>query len=375
MGSPTAARIWASKNRGDGIVASEPSQQPANAIRAESDATAPPWARYPDEKLLDLRLCDLGLRIQGTWLAKRIKQVRSELRRKNIDFRPHFWLSDEWYSPHGVPGVAIPFYLAHPRLMKLEEKLMLDVEGGTVDWCLRLLRHELGHAIDDAYRLHRRPAWRQVFGKFSQPYPDYYQPKPYSKRFVLHLDYWYAQSHPSEDFAETFAVWLTPGSQWRKRYKGWPALKKLEFVDALMTKIAGTPPPVQSRSRTDTLRSNRLTLREHYEKKRAHYGVDYPDFYDRDLRRLFSESPDHAGNPPAASFLRKIRRELRKTVARWTGQRQYTIDQVIGDMIERCQELKLRMDRPEEQARMDATIVLTVQTMNYLHSGFHRLAI
>ena len=116
-----------------------------------------------------------------------------------------------------------------------------------------------------------------------------------------------------------------------------------------------------------------MTLGEYYEQKRAVYGGRYPDFYDRDLRRLFSDAPEFAGNEPAAKFLRRIRSELRRLVARWTDEHQYTIDQVVKQMTKRCEELHLRLDRPDEQAKLEATILLSVQTMNYLHAGYHRL--
>src|SRR5690606_6795849 len=138
-----------------------------------------------------------------------------ELERRHIKLRPHVWLAEEWFAADGVPGIAIPFYLAHPRLIKLEQRQMLEVEGGTRDECMRILRHEAGHALDTAYRIRRRKQWREVFGPASKKYPEYYHAKPYSKNYVLHLDSWYAQSHPSEDFAETFAVWLKPDSRWR----------------------------------------------------------------------------------------------------------------------------------------------------------------
>ena len=186
----------------------------------------PEWASWPDERLLDLRLCDLGVTIRGGELADRIGQLYGELRGLGLRFRPHFWLSDEWYCPDGVPGVAIPFYLAHPRLARLELAHMLEVEGGTPEWCMRLLRHETGHAIENAYRLRLRRSRQRLFGKSSERYRDYYVPRPYSRRFVVHLEQWYAQSHPDEDFAETFAVWLAPDSNWRERYAGWPALEE-----------------------------------------------------------------------------------------------------------------------------------------------------
>ncbi len=322
-----------------------------------------------------MRMCDLGLQIEGTPLERRIGRLREELQTRGIRFRPHFWLSDEWFSPDGVPGVSIPFYLAHPRLARLERKQVLEVEGGTDEWCMRILRHETGHALDTAYRLHRRRKWREVFGKYSEPYPDYYSPKPYSKSFVLHLDMWYAQSHPAEDFAETFAVWLRPRSGWRTLYRGWPALKKLEYVDGLMTDIRSAKPAVVSRRHVAPLRNMRKTLREYYQEKRARYGFDYPNFHDRDLRRLFSAAPEHAGRPRAATFLRRIGPEIRRAVAQWTGEYQYTINQVLEEMIQRCRELDLHLDRPEDQAKRDTLVMLTVQTMNYLHGGHHRMAL
>jgi hypothetical protein len=335
----------------------------------------PAWAEWPDERLLDLRFCDLKLSIDGSWLEERIAQLYADLDARGIGFRPHFWLSDEWFTPDGHTGVAIPFYLAHPRLAKLEESMMLEVEGGTPHWCMKILRHEAGHAIDNAYKLQRRRARQKLFGLNSVPYPEYYTPRPYSKSYVLHLDMWYAQSHPAEDFAETFAVWLTPDAQWRTRYSDWPAIKKLEYMDALMREIAGKPPLVSSHQAVEPLSHLRKTLRAHYRQKRDHYGVTRPNFYDRDLRRLFTDAPEAARNVTAARFLARIRRDVRRRVAAWTGIYQYTIDQVFEDLITRCNQLKLRLKGPEEQTRIDFTVLLTVQTMNYLHSGQHRVAL
>lgn len=338
-------------------------------------APEPAWASWPDDKLLEMKLCDLQVGIEGSPVETQIRQLYGELEAQRIVFRPHFWLSDEWFSPDGIPGVAIPFYMVHERLARLELRQMFEVEGGTPEWCMRILRHETGHAIENAYHLRRRRSRQRLFGRSSQSYPDYYTPKPYSKSFVLHLDMWYAQSHPDEDFAETFAVWLTPGSMWRERYAGWPAIKKLQYVDHLMKDIAGTPPPVTSTQCLDPLAQLHKSLRTHYEDKRRHYGLNHPHFYDRDLRRLFSDAPEFASHKTAASFLARHRKEVRRKVAEWTGEYQYTIDQVLEKMIARCRELNLRLAVPEEQAGLDFTVLLTVQTMNFLHSGRHRVAL
>lgn len=335
----------------------------------------PEWVSLKDEELLEWRFSELDLQIEGSVLEERIERLYEELEARSVRVKPHCWLSEEWFSPDGIPGIAIPFYLAHPRLMKLEQRQMLEVEGGTREWCLRILRHEAGHAIDTAYRLGRRKQYQQMFGLASQRYPEYYNPKPYSRRFVVHLDSWYAQSHPVEDFAETFAVWLKPDSRWRRQYADWPAIKKLEYVDALMAELADEPPQVRSRTQLEPVSRNRKTLGEHYAEKRARYSTDYPDFYDRDLRRLFSDNPKYASRPSAAAFLRHIRPDIRQAVGYWTGEHQYIIDQVLRAMINRCRQLKLRLDRSERQTKQDAVVLLTVLTMNYLHDGHHRLAL
>ncbi len=335
----------------------------------------PEWASWSDEQLLEMRLCDLGLSIEGTDIEQRIARLEAELKARGIRFRPRYWLSDEWFTPDGVPGIAIPFYLAHPRLARLELAQMLEVEGGDPDSCLGILRHEAGHAIDNAYQLRRRPTRRRLFGHPATPYPEYYTPKPYSKSYVQHLDHWYAQSHPDEDFAETFAVWLDPKSMWPGRYAGWPARRKLEYMDRLMRELARARPVVKSKRQVDRLSRLRKTLREHYQKKREHYGLDHPDFYESDLRNLFSDARAYAKNPSAALFVRKIRKEVRSTVASFTDSYQYTIDQLLEKIVERCRELNLRLSDSEEATKIDFIVFLTVQTMNYLHSGRHRVAL
>lgn len=327
------------------------------------------WVSYHDEQLLDMRLCDLGLRLDRSPLQPNIDQLYDELEQRGLRHKPHVWYSSEWFSPDGVPGIAAPFYLAHPRLMRLEYRQMLEVEGGTKQQCMRILRHEAGHAIDTAYRLHRRKRWREIFGRYGKPYPDSYRPKPASKSYVLHLEAWYAQAHPAEDFAETFAVWLAPRSGWRKRYQEWGrALRKLEYVDELMHEIAGRPAPVRSRSQIYALRDLKTTLRQHYRKKRKHYAVEaWDESFDRDLRRLFSADRRDSDSPSAARYLRDLRREIRQTVSEWTGAHIYTVDQVLQEMIDRARQLKLWLALPKHRAKTEAVMLLTVHTMHTMH--------
>ncbi|MCA9603109.1 MAG: putative zinc-binding metallopeptidase [Polyangiales bacterium] len=330
------------------------------------------WESLPDHRLLDTRLRDLNLRIEGTPMEARIERVYEELDARGIRVRPHTWLSTEWFSPDGIPGVGVPFYLAHPRLVKLERDKMFEVEGASLAECMRILRHEMGHAVCTAYRLHRKPSFRKVFGSYSKPYPESYRPNPSSRAFVLHLDWWYAQAHPAEDFAETFAVWLKPGSKWRTQYKGWPALKKLEYMDELMKGIRDKAPLVRSKATVEAASRDSITLRKYYARKQAFYSQETGDVLEKDLHRIFSNDPAFRRNLSAAAFLRAERAHIRRTVADWTGQFQYTIDQVLSDIIERSRQLNLRLALSEEEARVHAMLMVAVHTLSSLK---HRISL
>src|ERR1700756_2504509 len=331
-----------------------------------------PWASLTDDELLEVRLKDLRVTVAGTWLDSCLKALYRELDEHDIRVRPRAWISSEWFSPENTPGIAIPFYLAHPRLMQLEKRMILEVEGGTWSECMRIMRHEAGHVIAHAYQLYRRRRWQQLFGPSSKRYPRYYRPNPASRNHVQHLRLWYAQSHPDEDFAETFAVWLRPRSNWRTRYAGWPALKKLEYVDELMEEIAGKRPLVTTRERVDPLHELGQTLGDHYQKKQSFYAFTPPKTYDRDLARLFSADPRHRRGPTASAFIRRHRAQIRQLVARWTGENQLTLDAVLDDMIPRCRELELRAVGPERKLVINFAILLTAKTMHALFGPSRR---
>lgn len=327
------------------------------------------WAEYSDAELFDVRLRDLGVRIEGTWLEECLLDLYSELERRQLEFRPHAWLSDDWFVPDHIPGIAIPFYLAHPRLMKLERKQMLEVEGGTRPELMKILRHESGHALDNAYGITGDRRRFELFGDASKRYPEHYRPNPSSRRYVQHLRLYYAQSHPAEDFAETFAVVLASrGDSWRKRYAEWPALRKLEYVEELLDSLRGQPPRTRNRSRPESLPTLNMTLRQYYAEKRERYTVSYPDIYDRDLRRLFSDDPRHQRAELASRFIRRNRSEIRSLVSTWTGEYQFTLEQVLKDMIGRSRELKLRAVGPERRLKMEFAVLLTVKTMDFHYS-------
>lgn len=342
----------------------------------------PEWAEYSDEQLLARRICDLKLRIPGSELESRIQTFYRELDDRKIAFKPVCYLGDEWFCPEGTAAIAIPFYLAHPRLKRLEERMMMEVEGGTELWCLRLLRHEMGHVMNHAYLLEQRPEWQKVFGSASIDYSEYYRARPYSKRFVRHLEDWYAQSHPEEDFAETFAIWLAPGLDWRQKYRGWKALAKLEYVDRLMQELAGQPPQKISRIKMSEASRLRSTLVHYYARRKRLYAQDFPDFFDADLRRLFVDAAARSieggaserAAERAAVFLRRNRKLILEAVSVWSGEPKFTISRLLRSLIQRCADLDLRLRADAAQSSVQITAYLATLASHYRLTGRFKLA-
>jgi hypothetical protein len=328
------------------------------------------WANLSDDELLERKISQLGLKLEGTELQPLIQQLYAELSHAGLVFHPPCHIGDEWFVPVGIPAIFIPFFLVHERLRKLERKLMLEVEGETPEWFMRLMRHEAAHACFYAYQLHKKTKWRRIFGATStEETPEFYRPRPYSRSYVVHLDDWYAQSHPDEDFAETFAVWLTPGLDWRERYKDWKALQKLEYVDELMRSLAGKPAVHQPNYRAAEYDCLNIKLKTHYARKRKLYEDAFPDFYDNDLRQLFAAGADVAGRVKASAYLRHHRRQLMDAVGQWTNERKYRINKLLTRLIDRCDELGLYIKAYDPKQNLQVSAYITTLVMNYLFTG------
>jgi len=336
---------------------------------SEAAAATRHWSELTDEELVDLRFCELGLKIEGTVVEGCVEKLYGELEAGGIRLRPPCYLGDEWFSPTGIPAIAIPFYLAHPRLRDLEKKMMMEVEGGGgIDDTMRFMRHEAGHALSHAYDLTTASGWDDVFGSPSQEFRDHYRYQPYSRNFVRHLENWYAQSHPEEDFAETFSVWLTPGIDWKSLYRDWPALRKLEYVDKLMHELPEKPKVVAKGRKPYDVRYLRSRLRTHYERRRRLYAEESPSFFDDDLKRIFTEKSAGPSGLSASRFLRRQRNHILDAVAFWTRERKFTVDRLLKQLVARCDELRLCV-RDDDRAKIETAAYLSALVSNYLFTG------
>jgi hypothetical protein len=328
------------------------------------------WVNVSDEELLDKNIAQLGLKLEGTPIEPLIHQLYDELAQKGLVFQPPCHIGDEWFVPVGIPAIFIPFFLVHERLRKLERHIMLEVEGDAPESFLRLMRHEAAHSYAYAYKVARRKKWQQIFGRTSaEETPEFYRPRPYSHSYVVHLDDWYAQSHPDEDFAETFAVWLTPGLDWRERYQGWKALQKLEYVDELMRSLAGKPALHQPEYRVADHDCLDIKLKNYYARKRKLYEDCYPNFYDNDLKQLFAGAPETPGRLKASKYLRQHRRQLMNSVSEWTNEKKFRVNKLLARLIDRCDELNLYVKAEDAQQNLQVSAYITTLVMNYLFTG------
>lgn len=323
-------------------------------------------AQNIESSLLSRKISELALRIQGTRLETLVTQLYDELERAGVGFKPQAYLADEWGCPDDVPMIGIPFYLADPRLSRLEGELT-GVEAETETEVLMYLRHEAGHAFNYAYRLYEQPEWQRLFGSISAPYLDEFTPVPFSQRFVRNVPGWYAQKHPDEDFAETFAVWLTPDSHWRERYAGTLALAKLEYVERTVHQLGSQPPPATITAPDTPVEQMDVTLSEWYgTSSQDGRACTLPRVLDEDLRTLF---PAMQGQT-AAGAVRTRRVQLVFETNRWTGVNRGRLGALLDEIVRRVEALNLKLEPDQVDARMiNLAIFVTTLAMNYHYTN------
>jgi len=316
------------------------------------------------QNLLTRQISELGLAIPGTRVERMVDQLYSELDAKGLRFHPPVYLSDQWGCPDGTPLIGVPFYLADPRLERIEDDFAEGIESDQES--MRFLRHEAGHAFNYAYRLYDRADWRMTFGPYSRPYRERYQADPFSHDYVRHILGWYAQKHPDEDFAESFAVWLTPDLDWRKAYEGWPALAKLDYVERVMREVADEEPEVPSPTDDDLpVTAMRYSLADHYRSMSTKLPLTDSTIFDGDLHNIFGTEEESPGSQSAADFLDSHRREIVGRISYWTGESASAVRQLLDMLRARVAHLGLRVRGLEASTLIELTAFGTAVIMNY----------
>jgi hypothetical protein len=336
---------------------------------------APRTKSWEEERaqVLAQKISELPLKIEGTILESKIQQLYQEMEEKGLVFRPKCYLSDEWGCPDGIPIIGIPFYLADKKLSRIEEEYTDNLENE--EEIIMYLRHEAGHAFNYAYELYKTDEWHAIFGPYSRPYIEDYKPNPLSKKYVKYSKGWYAQKHPDEDFAETFAVWLTPGLDWKKQYEGWEALRKLEYVERIAKEIGQQQPRVaelMEDHEAHPVSDLKFTILEFYER---HHSREYPKivsqlgaYLDGDLREIF-ETKKEENFHPASEFIMNHRMILQNLVHYWTGTSINLIRGLIRYLAERAQITDIHFDPAKEQTYlMQLEAFLLTLTMNYRYT-------
>lgn len=318
---------------------------------------------------METPICKLGLKLEGSRLQPFVEQMYQELEAKGLrKFHPVVYLSDEWGCPSGEPVIGAPFYLSDERLSEIESQVN-DLE--TDDEIMMYLRHEAGHAFNYAYKLFRAAEWKQLFGPFRRAYRENYKPIAFSRRYVRHIAGWYAQKHPDEDFAETFAVWLTPDSKWRSKYKHWGAIEKLEYMERTGAALGDTD-PLRKRGRPDiTVDDMEMTVAEFYDHSLQHVATPDDEAMDADLMDIFGPTRvPQAEQRAAAELIREHRKTLVDKVSYWTGVQRPTAKTLVESVEQRVRALELRANtRREPEYVAELSVYLTAMAMNYLLRG------
>jgi hypothetical protein len=334
-------------------------------------------AGFQETNLETVPIRQLGLTIVGTSLEPLVAEFEHELAKVGIRrLKPRFYLSTEWGVPFGTIAIAIPFYLAHPQLISLHAQRSGFIEGVTRWDILRYLRHEMGHVVNYGYRLYEQEEWLRLFGRMDEPYQEEYRPEPFSRRFVQHLPGWYAQKHPDEDWAETFAVWLTPARDWRKEYADWPvALTKLEYCDRTIARLGDQDPLVIAAELDEDVSQIDLSLAQFYAAQDEE-PEEFRHHLDAALRTIFEDygRPEDrsttAERLPASSIIRETESQVIAEVYRWTSHFPERTQRLMRQMRRRADALKqvYPADRRESVA-IALTALATALAMNHVQRG------
>ena len=321
-----------------------------------------------NEEILKLKIKDLNLDIPSKYRGA-IKVLNSLLKSKGINWMPHYWLSNEWFSADGIPGIAIPFTLCHPKLIKLEKQFLGHCEGESPQEFFKILCHETGHAIDNAFKLRLKKRRQKLFGLTSKKYPKSYKPNPLiADQFVTHFEDFYAQAHPDEDWAETFAIWLSTNN-WRSKYKNSTALNKLIYIDQLMSELRDKD-HIKNQKTYEHYKEDGRTVYQFLIDKKKQLGKNKSNYYRNKVQDLFLSSDSKIS---ANSYLLKMKNNIINNLLEETNYDFWTVNKCFNELEDECKNKKyvLKYDINTTEHKIQKLLIGNID--QFIRSGKTRI--
>lgn len=318
----------------------------------------------------------IPLQIKNSPLERLIKEILQEIRRKNLLMTPEFYLSDEFGCVQNTATIGIPFYLAHPDLQELD-RLVGSQKGQilTEGHIKSILRHECGHAFFYTYEVYKKNKALKIFGDFDSRSISLQNIVPDSDDYVDYLarcgtaSAGYSQTHPEEDFADTFGACVDPN--FKKTSVQGMAVKKLDYAKDLMQKYAGKNISGLAHEFHKPASEIKETLESFFRRRFGPFDIKYfrreaTGYADLHLKRVFSShAPLDRNHISAARFLEKNKKWFIERSRSWTKKPALT-EQLVLKSIERAKVLRMTLAKANfQKARkiFSANLALMVTLM------------
>lgn len=328
-----------------------------------------PWVYLEKEQLILQNFRDLDFELSEHPVWEACLQVCSELKEKGLKITPHFWIADEWFVPDGVRGIGVPFWCLEPILREVHQEQVGEIDGETYEEWLKIIRHECAHVLDNAFHLRKLRDRQEIFGPCSKRYPKTYSPNPESTDFVENLPDYYAQAHPEEDWAETFAVWLgSKKYEWRTKYKGTKALEKLRYLDSVMTELKGKRVLYGKKTTPYKITNSKQSLEEFYIERRKDLNIRRRPYFLKETQTVFTQRP---GTVAAGEFLERNRSFLVRNISKQLGRHEFQVGRLIKD-IERSGE-NLYLKKSQNETKKALLAMIQRKGDDFYKKGLHRI--
>lgn len=308
---------------------------------------------------------------------KEILRLKQRLRAYNISWRPHIWFADEWFSPNGIGGFALPLSLGHKKLITLEKKYLGHLEGTSSKEFFKLACHETGHALDNAYKLRLSKGRQKIFGKTSQHYPKSYIPNPNRNDHVHFLGDFYAQAHPDEDWAETVGFLLYNNKSWNKNYLNTYAWQKLCFAHALLNQLQHKTPKLTRHLKPYHVQNDERTFLQYLEDKSHQLKPNKKPFFltEKHVQIIKSQKPSKLSNHAVITnrLISKNKNLLISKIEKNTNISPWYIEKGLLTLKKECKENAYQLQFLQRPSLKKIEEIITSQLEEFINKGHARI--